>query len=139
MKSPVIVDGDTVQFNPQFGPRIIAVLLTTIPGRGHATVGMKKVCIAGDEENVKLVTSYTSGNYLNGTAEVTINPLNTGHLTNDIVSRSGMILQGQQPFDAKFKVTVPAINPANGTPDPGPTTSDGKGMFIASQTWVNAG
>lgn len=140
MMSRVIVNGDVVQFIPQFGARTIAVSVTMIPGSGHATVGGKKVCVKGDEKKVKLLTSYISGAYTTpGLAEVTIKKLKPDQLATDCTSPKDLITQGQQPFDAQLKVLTPAMTPGS-PPSPDNTqSSDGKGMFVPGQFWVNAG
>lgn len=140
MMSLVIVNGDVVQFMPQFGARTIAVPVTTIPGSGHATIGVKKVCVKGDEKKVKLQTPYISGAYTTpGLAEITIKKLNSGQLAAHCTSPDDLITQGQQPFDAQLKVLAPATMPAPPfTPD-NTMSSDGKGMFIPSQFWVSSG
>lgn len=140
MMSRVIVNGDVVQFMPQFGARTVAVSVTIIPGSGHATIGTKKVCVKGDEKKVKLQTPYISGAYtIPGLAEVTIKKLKSDQLAADCTSPKDLITQGKQPFDAQLKVLAPAMAPGS-PPSPDNTqSSDGKGMFIPGQVWVDAG
>ncbi|MGK0602883.1 hypothetical protein [Yokenella regensburgei] len=140
MMSLVIVNGDVILFFPQFGVRIITLPVTTIPGSGHATIGVKKVCVKGDEKKVKLQTPYISGAYTTpGLAEITIKKLDSGQLASNCISPDDLITQGQQPFDAQLKVLTPATTPPPTVTPDNTIPSDGKGIFIPSQFWVSAG
>lgn len=144
MMSRVMVNGDVVQFIPQFGARTIAVFTTIIPGSGHATIGGRKVCIKGDEKNIELTTPYISGAYtVAGMAKITIEKLDSDQLASDCSSQKALITQGKKTFKAKLEVLKPAqLPPPANTPEVitgSNKYSDGKGTFIPSQGWVSAG
>lgn len=141
MMSAVIVDGDKMVFEPSFGDRIVILVSPPIiHGTGHATIGGMKVCIKGDEANVKLNATYTTSSHTTpGTGIVTIKALDSSQLASECNSAAALITKGQQKFTASFTPNAPATTPPDSSPDLVTDPSDGKGEFMASQSWVNAG
>ena len=138
MSKLCIVHGDTVTFLPNFINRVIVPVPTTINGTGMATIGGKKICIAGDEKKIiqsgVVYTSPTTGHTTPGTGminEVTLQP--DQQL---IYGKAGaaIIVQGIQ-FMCFFTPTSPAMIP--GAPPVPDTTvgvkTQGFGIFTATQ------
>ncbi|WP_387465116.1 hypothetical protein [Photorhabdus sp. RM323S] len=138
MSKQLIVDGDSLLFEPLFGNRQVTILgLATIKGSGHAQIQGKKIAIVGDEKKVQLQAQYiTPSHPIPGMGTVTIAQLDTSQQVNFCLSTDAVIVVGQQ-FTARFTPSQPANNPSAG-PDI-TTPSMGKGRFIASQYIVSAG
>ncbi|KVP47940.1 hypothetical protein [Burkholderia ubonensis] len=146
MMSLVVVDSDTLLFERQFGDRIVTLVdPPLIRGTGLTTIGGVKVCIEGDEAKVRLNATYLTGIYTEeGTGVVTIKALDSSQLASRCTSPAALITKGQQKFTASFTFLKPAQTP----PFPaGPIVpefdtappSDGRGEFVTSQNWVQAG
>ncbi|MGV7961261.1 hypothetical protein QPK13_09140 [Photorhabdus tasmaniensis] len=138
MSKQLIIDGDSLLFEPLFGNRQVTILgLATIKGSGHAQIQGKKIAIVGDEKKVQLQAQYiTPSHPIPGMGTVTIAQLDTSQQVNFCLSTDAVIVVGQQ-FTARFTPSQPANNPSAG-PDI-TTPSMGKGRFIASQYIVSAG
>ncbi|KAA1193604.1 hypothetical protein [Photorhabdus heterorhabditis] len=138
MSKQLIIDGDSLLFEPFFGNRQVTILgLATISGSGHAQIQGKKIAIVGDEKKVQLQAQYiTPSHPIPGLGMVTIAQLDASQQVNFCRSPATVIVVGQQ-FTARFTPSQPASNPSTG-PDI-TTPSMGKGRFIASQYIVNAG
>ncbi|MQL47146.1 hypothetical protein GEA64_03685 [Photorhabdus khanii] len=138
MSKQLIVDGDSLLFEPLFGNRQVTILgLATIRGSGHAQIQGKKIVIVGDEKKVQLQAQYITPTHpILGMGMVTIAQLDASQQVNFCRSPITVIVAGQQ-FTARFTPTQPANNPSTG-PDV-TTPSMGKGRFIASQYAINAG
>jgi hypothetical protein len=144
MISPMVIDGDQLKIDPAFGHRTVTI--TTSPamirGSGQATVGGKKVCIAGDEAKVKLNATYIAPGFANaGAGEVTIVGLDPSQLTPGCTSGAALITRGGAgaKFNALLTVTTPASNP---TPPGGADLAPpgmGTGQFAAQQDFASAG
>jgi hypothetical protein len=143
MSDLIIVDGDTVNFLPNFGAAVVVPIPTTIAGTAAKTqVTGKVACLEGDEKNVKSSgCMYIAGAYvIPGTGTLKIDQLNSDQLTqNTKIEGKKVILQGST-FDAVFEVQSPAQQPTSGPPVPDSTAkySGGKGMFVPSNTKVHA-
>ena len=131
----VIMDGDTVSFSPIPGVNIVMK-----PGKmkasGKTTINGKKVCVEGDEKNVVVSCPYNVPPFVNGSGNLTIDKLAANQLS--VKSKSGnksVILKGTA-FTSRFQATVKAMNPANGTTDPG--VYSGQGQFISSNEKIKA-
>ncbi|CAQ84196.1 MULTISPECIES: hypothetical protein [Photorhabdus] len=138
MSKQLIIDGDSLLFEPLFGNRQVTILMpATIRGSGHAQIQGRKIAIVGDEKKVQLQAQYiTPSHPVPGIGTVTIAQLDTSQQVNFCHSPATVIVVGQQ-FTARFTPSQPAINPSTG-PDV-TTPSMGKGRFIASQHTINAG
>lgn len=138
MISEVIVDGDTISFEPQFGNRIVTLLMPAkIQGSGHALINKKKICIKGDETKLKFAAQYTTSSHtIPGMGSVTIQQLDTSNISSVCHSAAVVITVGNKKFTACFTPSVPAMTPPPASsPDPA-IPSYGKGAFIASQKLV---
>ncbi|MCC8458082.1 hypothetical protein [Photorhabdus aegyptia] len=138
MSKQLVVDGDTLLFEPLFGNRQVTILgLATIRGSGHAQIQGKKIVIVGDEKKVQFQAQYiTPSHPVPGMGIVTIAQLDASQQVNFCRSPATVIVVGQQ-FIARFTPSQPANNPSSGPDVTAP--SMGKGRFIASQYAVTAG
>lgn len=140
MSKVIVLDGDNLQFDPQFGNRLVTPLgPATIRGSGHATVQNRKVCVAGDEGKVQVQASYTTmaGHVTPGQGLITIAALAANQKTPRCSSRAAIVIKGQK-FTARFTPTQPAQKPG-ATPEPdAPAPSMGQGQFITRQTFAMA-
>ncbi len=142
MSDVIIVDGDTVNFLPSFGAAVVVPLPTTIAGTSSkAKVTGKPACLVGDEKDVKSAgCMYIAGGYvIPGTGTLKIDKLNSDQLSQKVSIEGKKVILRGSTFDAVFEVQSPAQQP--GTPPvPDSTTkySGGKGMFVPSNTKVQA-
>ena len=141
MSKLCIVHGDPVTFLPNFIDRVIVPVPTTINGTGMATIGGKKICIAGDEKKIivsgVVYTSPATGHTTPGSGilnEVTLQPDQQLMYAN---AGATVIVQGIQ-FMCSFTPTAPAMIPSV-PPVPDTTVgvkSQGFGMFTATQVFT---
>ncbi|WP_340608606.1 hypothetical protein [Xenorhabdus bharatensis] len=138
MSGAIVTDGDTLQFEPQFGYRQVKV---TIPGKisgtGHAQVNGKKVCILGDEKRVTVSATYTTITHMTpGMGTLTISMLDASQLALQCTSGAILMIKGKK-FMAMFTPKVPAMNNTVIPPQPDimvPTL--GTGSFITQQNFA---
>ncbi|AHG18625.1 hypothetical protein Z042_02595 [Chania multitudinisentens RB-25] len=135
MSETMVVDGDLLQFDPQFGDRTVTVVSPgTITGTGHAMVKGKKLCILGDEGRVSIQATYFSAAFPTpGTGTIKISMLDSSQQALKSTSGGVLIVKGQQ-FTAMFTMGNPAKSP-NQVPDT-VLTSLGKGRFITQQSFA---
>jgi len=142
VSSLVVIDGDALTFNPQFG----SITITPPPqprisGSGEASIGGKKVCIVGDEERVSFNVDYIRPPFVAspGKGLLTIKKLAPDQqaASAKAPAPAPMILVGSQ-FTTQFQPTVPAQDP-QGKPDTDLNAVTGVGTFVNSQTFVTAG
>ncbi|MBP4001580.1 hypothetical protein [Pseudomonas koreensis] len=139
MSDWIVINGDTVTFDQMFGDRTVISPPTTITGSGKATINQNKICIQGDEKQVKLMNvPYTTPSHsVPGTGTLTIQALDTSQQARKTSSGEAVIIQGQK-FKAQFLPSQPALTPPPAsTPDPA-SPSMGTGSFTASQQRVKA-
>jgi len=139
MSNFIVIDGDRIQFIPQFDDSTVAVQPGTISGTGHATISGKKVCLTNDITSVTVAgVSYITAAYpFPGTGTLTIRSLRADQQKNWCQSTSPVIVVGAT-FIAQFQTTVPAkAPPPASTPDPTPLR-EGTGSIINSQFFVTA-
>ncbi|MCC8375096.1 MULTISPECIES: hypothetical protein [Photorhabdus] len=138
MSKQLVVDGDTLLFEPLFGNRQVTLVgPAIIRGSGHAKIQGKKIVIVGDEKKIQLQAQYiTPIHPVPGMGMVTIAQLDASQTINFCRSLATVIVVGQQ-FIARFTPSQPANNPQSGPDITAP--SMGKGRFIASQYAVSAG
>ncbi|PHM45264.1 hypothetical protein Xmau_00914 [Xenorhabdus mauleonii] len=138
MSKQLVVDGDSLLFEPLFGNRQVTVLgLATIRGSGHVTIQGKKTVMLGDEKKVQFQAQYiTPSHPIPGMGTITIAQLDASQPINFCRTPAMMMAVGQQ-FIARFTPTQPANNPSTGPDVTAP--SMGKGRFIASQYIVSTG
>lgn len=141
MRSPLVIDGDVLQFEPQFGTRLVTLDVTParIAASGRATVDGKRVCIVGDEAKVLLSASYSTPTHsIVGTGTVTISALAADQVADNCHNALPLITQGSK-FTALFTPVIPAQQPGTPpTPDSAPP-STGSGQFVVQQKTCTAG
>jgi hypothetical protein len=133
----IILNEDMIQITID-PPAVCPTLMAPVPlvASGSATVNDMPVCLVGDElpPALQAPMAYTSGAFTipgMGTVSVTLESANQTQVATD--SGKAMLLKGQT-FQAKFSVTVPAMQPgAVPTPDPVATKS-GTAQFITTNT-----
>ncbi len=134
----IVIDGDLLQFNPQFGHRQVTPTgPATIRGTGHATINKRHVCVVGDEKKVQVPAQYTIPGYSPGMGVITIAVLAGDQQAPHCKSNAALILKGQQ-FTARFTPTQPAISATSPHPADAPAPSMGQGRFNTSQMFVKA-
>jgi hypothetical protein len=139
MSEWVVINGDMVTFDKMFGNRTVISPPTTITGSGKATINNKKICILGDEKQVKIMNAiYTTPSHsVPGTGTLTIQALDTSQQAKKTSCAETVIIDGQK-FRAQFLPTQPAMTPPPvSTPDAASPTL-GTGSFTASQQRVKA-
>jgi hypothetical protein len=137
MSSFVVINGDTVSFEPTFGAAtLVPPLTTTITGTGSKLTSGATSCVEGDEASVTLAgVSYSAPPFVGGTGTLTIKQLASDQLAQKLtVGGKKAILVGSK-FDATFTVTSPASN-SSGT-DATPSYS-GKGSFSTSDAKLDS-
>ncbi|MDC9604124.1 hypothetical protein WDV76_15185 [Xenorhabdus griffiniae] len=138
MSEAIVTDGDMLQFDPNFGNRQVMVSSPgKISGQGHAQVNGKKVCILGDEKQVKVSATYITATHTTpGTGTITISALDSSQQALQCTSGAALIIKGQK-FTAMFTPQSPAMNNTVNPPQPDVTTpSSGKGSFITQQNFA---
>jgi contractile injection system spike tip protein len=130
----IIKTGDTVVFNPVFGPALVTVAPGTISGTGKAKVDGSIVCVLGDEASVTVSgVAYTVGLFtIPGTGTLTIAALGFDQIGKKTSSlQTAVILKGST-FTALFTASVRAGQPN----PPSPPTPDPVGIFTGSGQFV---
>ncbi|CDH32124.1 hypothetical protein [Xenorhabdus bovienii] len=138
MSEAIVIDGDMLQFDPNFEHRQVKIPNPgKISGTGHAQVNGKKVCILGDEKQVRVSAIYTTETHTTpGTGTITISALDTSQQALQCTSGAALIIKGQK-FTALFTPESPAINNTVTPPQPDVMTpSSGKGSFITQQNFA---
>lgn len=140
MIDPIVLDGDTLVFPPQFGHRTVTIVdARVIRGTGSATVDGKKVCILGDEKHVRLAATYvTPAHPVAGGGDVTIAALAADQRAEHCLNGEPLIIKGSV-FTAEFTPKTPAHNPGPPVVQDATTPSQGLGSFVVSQTASLAG
>jgi len=132
----VLVDSDNVTFLPSFGAATVVVQPGTLTASGPATLGSKKLCIAGDEKSVSVAgCMYTTSSHpIPGTGTLEISALaGDQQASKTNAGGSKLLLVGGQ-FTAKFSVQQPAQQPTpSGSPVPDATPQySGHGSFTTT-------
>lgn len=139
MNNLVIIDGDALKFETNFGANIV---MPTAPclihGSGEADITNKKICVLGDESKVSITATYTKSTHPTpGTGIITIAALAADQQAEFITAGTPVIVVGSQ-FTARFTPSSPAMDP-QGMPDPNMGPTQGTGTFTNSQSFVTAG
>ena len=137
----IILNNDMIQITID-PPTICPTLMAPVPlvASGFSTVNDMAVCLEGDElpPSLQAPMAYTSGAFSipgMGTVAVSLASANKTQINTD--TDKAMLLKGQT-FQAKFSVTVPAMQPGPApTPDPVATKS-GTAQFITTNTLAQA-
>lgn len=139
MSKLVVIDGDALKFETNFGESIVTPTAPClIQGSGEAEIMNKKICVLGDESKVSIAATYTKSTHPTpGTGEIKITALATDQQAAFVMTRTAVIVVGSQ-FTAQFIPSSPAMDP-HGTPDTNMGPAKGIGTFINSQSFVTAG
>ncbi|MEM8641104.1 MAG: hypothetical protein AAGG51_20165 [Cyanobacteria bacterium P01_G01_bin.54] len=136
MSNFILLDGDTVNFLPNFGPAMVQVQSGTLQGTGKGMVMGQAICIEGDETAVAVPgCPYTAGAYsVPGSGTLKIAALAADQIATKTHSLGpAVLLQGSQ-FTAQFEVQTPAQQPPPAaTPDPN-LVYQGQGSFTTTNT-----
>ncbi|MBT9314476.1 hypothetical protein [Leptothoe spongobia] len=126
----ILIDGDTVKFNPAFALATVSVQDGSMTGGGKSTLNGSAICIEGDETNVSVPgCSYTMGSFTTpGTGTLKIDGLGADQTTTKTKSGGKPILLKGSLFTAKLEVQQPAVDPSTGASDPNPQYP-GNGTF----------
>ena len=142
MSDLIIIDGDTVMFQPAFGAATLvppAPMTGTISSSASTTqVTGKGPCLEGDEKNVSVPCSYMAGSFAGGTGNLKIDKLNSDQLTSTTTIEGKKVILKGSTFDAVLEVTKQAQDTSSGSPDGMSKYSGGKGSFVASNQVVFA-
>jgi Contractile injection system spike tip protein len=137
----ILIDGDIVKFNPTFGSATLLIsAVATLSGSGKSLIDGKAVCVAGDEENVKVEgVPYMNGPFsIPGTGTLTISALAGNHKATETKSGGKAVLLKGGSFTVRLQVKSPALQPAPPAPpvpDPIPQYT-GTGEFITTNVKV---
>ena len=137
----ILIDGDTVLFQPSFGAATVMVQPGIINGSGPALINESLVCVEGDEDGVSVSgCQYISGSFtVPGTGTLKISSLASDQIAEKTLSADKAVLLKGSNFQAKFEVQVPAqFIPPSGTvtTDPMKEYSGGSGSFITTNAKV---
>lgn len=137
MSDFILVDGDKVNFLPNFGAAIVVPMPGTLEGSGPAMFKGKKVCVEGDEGKVSVSgCTYMTPQYsIPGSGTLKIGSLASDQKAKKTKTGGKAVLLKGQQFTAKFEVQSPAQQPppGPGAPIPDPTAQySGNGMFITT-------
>ena len=135
----VLLDGDTVNFNPSFGAATVVVQPGTLSGSSSSTVKGKAMCVEGDEATVSVPgCTYTAGAFSTpGTGTLKIASLSSDQIAQRTQIGGKAVLLKGAVFNAKFEVQSPAQQPSSPpVSDPTPLYAGGTGSFTTmNQTW----
>jgi len=134
MSDFILIDGDIVNFLPNFGAAVVVVQPGKIKGSGPATIGKKKICVDGDEKDVSVPNCiYITPQYsIPGTGTLKIDVLAKNQKAKKNKTGGKLLLLKGGAFTAKFEVQNPAKQP---TSPPTPDTTlqySGNGLFITA-------
>jgi hypothetical protein len=135
----ILVDGDQVNFLPNFGAAVVVVRPGVLAGRGPATLGGKAVCVDGDQETVSVSgCPYLTPQYcIPGTGTLKIAALAANQKAKKTKTGGKAILLKGGSFTAQFEVQSPAQQPPPGPGSPVPDATrqySGSGTFITANT-----
>jgi hypothetical protein len=137
----ILIEGDIVNFLPNFGAATVVVQPGKLKGSGPCTLNGKKVCIVGDEAGVSVPgCTYATPQYSipgTGTLKIaSLGPNQTAQQTN--TGGRPLLLKGGN-FIAKFVVQSPAKQPPPGPGSPVPDSTPsytGAGQFTTTNTML---
>lgn len=133
----ILIEGDKANFMPNFGPATVVVKPGDLKGSGPATIGGKKICVAGDEAKVSVPgCMYMTPQYsIPGTGTLKINSLAPNQKAMKTKTGGKQVLLKGGNFIAKFEVQSPAKQPPPGPGSPIPDATPmytGQGSFITT-------
>lgn len=130
----ILIHGDLVNFQPNFGPAVVMVRPGTLQASGEATLSGKKVCVDGDESKVTVPgCTYMSGAFsVPGVGTLKIQSLAPDQKATKTNSANQPVLLKGGNFIATFEVQAPAqMPPPASTPDP-MVQYPGSGSFLTT-------
>lgn len=141
MADYILTTGDTAVFKPSFGAATVVVAPGTLSGTGRAMIGSKMVCVEGDEATVIVPgCAYQTPVYsIPGVGILSIDSLASDQKAQKTTSGGKKVLLKGGDFNAKFQVTVPAMQPPPGTAPPVPDSTpsySGNGSFVTTNVRV---
>ncbi len=131
----ILLDGDTVNFMPNFGIAVVVVQPGKLKGSGPATISGKKICVDGDEKSVSVPNCiYMTSQYsIPGTGTLKIAALAKNQRAKKTKTGGELALLKGSTFTAKFEVQNPAKQPTSNVPVPDTTLHySGNGSFITT-------
>jgi hypothetical protein len=137
MSDYTLIDGDKAIFVPSFGAATVVVQPGTLTASGPATIGSKKMCVAGDEKSVSVAgcNYMTASHPIPGTGTLEIAQLAGDQTATKTRSGSTLVLLVGSSFTARFTVQSPALQPTAAGPVPDPTPKyAGIGSFTTTNT-----
>lgn len=137
MSDFILIDGDIVNFQPNFGAAIVVVRPSAFRGSGPATLNGKKICVAGDERGVSVPgCMYMTPQYsIPGMGTLKIAALAEDQKARKTQTGGKAVLLKGGNFTAKFEVQSPAKQPPPGPGSPIPDATpeySGQGTFITT-------
>ena len=134
----ILIDGDLVNFMPNFGAAVVVVQPGQFTASGPATIGGKKICVDGDERDVSVPgCSYIAPPFvIPGTGTLKIAALAGDQKAKKTQTGGKLVLLKGSTFTAKFEVQNPAQQPSPSgapVPDAAPQYS-GSGTFSTTNT-----
>ena len=141
MPDSILNEGDKAIFMPNFGPAIVMARPGELTATGPVTIKGKRMCVAGDEKQVKVqgCTYMTPVYSIPGVGTLEIAALSSDqNATKTKTGGQAVLLKGGN-FTAKFTVMVPALQPPPGPSPPIPDASpeySGNGMFVTTNLTI---
>jgi len=135
----LIIDGDTVQFNPLQGLAAVVVKPGKIKASGKTKIKGKKICVQGDEAKVEVTNClYSTPSFpIPGKGVLKIASLAPNQLTKKSKSNNKPMLLKGAVFKTKFEIKSPAKSADGTLSDPLPFYN-GVGKFIPSNNNIKA-
>ncbi len=141
----IVIDGDKVNFMPNFTPAMVVVQPGDFKGSGPATLNGKKVCVEGDEANVSVPgCMYTTPTHsIPGTGTLKIQKLAPNQKAMKTKTGGKAVLLKGVNFFAVFEVDCasPARQPRPGPGSPIPDATpkySGMGTIVTTNTKFQA-
>jgi Contractile injection system spike tip protein len=134
MHDSILTEGDQAIFIPNFGPAMVFVRPGELTATGPATIKGKRICVVGDEKQVKVqgCTYMTPLYSIPGVGTLEIAALAGNQKASKTKTGGQAVLLKGGNFTAKFTVMVPALQPPPGPSPPIPDASpqySGNGVF----------
>ncbi len=137
----ILLDGDTVNFMPNFGAAVVTVQPGNLKGSGPGTIGKTNICVDGDEKNVSVPgCQYIAGAFSTpGAGTLKIKALAGDQKAANTKTGGKQVLVKGGNFEAVFEVQTPAQQPS--TPPVADTMKEysGQGSFVNTNTTVKGG
>lgn len=136
MTDIILIEGDSVIFNPAFTPATVVVQPGKLMSSSLATIGGKKICVEGDELNVAVPgCTYMTPQYsIPGTGTLKIAALAGNQKAKKTWIGSKPVLLKGANFIATFEVQSPAQQPP---PGPGSPIPDATPQYTGNGTFVS--